>query len=190
MEEQILDEFNETPKHIDYVGLTKRFNASLLDSLIIAVFAFGLNYLMAGRGIPALAILPVVVDLLYKVVLEKEFGQTIGKKAVGITVVNENLRKISWQQSLVRNYYYVIGTVIGLIQYYYAYQYQGSEAGLSYTDSMLTQLAGPMYLNYVNYALMIGFVIDCLRMSKSEKNQTMHDTWANTYVVRESFLIK
>ena len=183
MELQILDEFKEEPSQITYVGLARRFKATLLDAVLVTAVSYAISYVTEAARLELLLVLPSIIDLLYKVVLEKEFGQTLGKKAFGMAVVGEDLRKITWQQSLVRNYYYIVSTVLVLIQYYISVQPGSQYAGIA------EALDGHVYLNYFTYACMIAFIVDCLKMANDTRNQTMHDKWANTFVVRETFFI-
>jgi len=180
MEDEIIDEFKELPKNVVYVSFMRRVGASILDSIVIGPITFAMTYFAGGQQLTGLLIVPPVISLLYKVVLEKEFGQTLGKKVVGIAVVNEDLQKISLAQSLIRNYYYVITMVLSIIGDYALAENNSNIPFSGYGDT----------INYITYAITLGWFIDCIMMSSEAKNQTLHDKWANTYVVKDTFLIK
>jgi uncharacterized RDD family membrane protein YckC len=96
-----------------YRGVGIRFVAVLIDSVILGI-VFGIlsavsgGVDMAGGGATAKlnggpAFLFYVLALAYYVVLEKSWGATLGKKAVGIRVVQEDGSPITWGQSVLRN---------------------------------------------------------------------------------------
>ena len=187
MEEKILDAFQEElPAEVEYVSLIRRFNATIFDSILSAAITYGTTYFIPGlwNSLSVTMLFPVM-DLTYKVVGEKVFGQTLGKKAANIAVTTEDLHLISWQQAFVRNYYYAIVMVLGLVQSYIFYQVQQGQTVLGFAD-----MQEVMTLTYINYVLAAWFVIDCFMMAREVKNQTLHDKWAKTVVVRESFLRK
>lgn len=69
------------------------------------------------EGVPAF--LWYVAFFVYYIVLEAQFGQTIGKKAVGIKVVTETGDPIDYRASLIRNvlrlvdglFFYLVGAI-------------------------------------------------------------------------------
>jgi uncharacterized RDD family membrane protein YckC len=96
-----------------YRGVGIRFVAVLIDSVILGI-VFGIlsavsgGVDMAGGGATAKlnggpALLFYVLAFAYYVVLEKSWGATLGKKAVGIRVVQEDGSPITWGQSVLRN---------------------------------------------------------------------------------------
>lgn len=176
-EEKILDAFQEElPDEVEYVSLVRRFNATMFDSLLSVGITYGTTYFVPGWWESlSVAIIFAVIDLLYKVVTEKVFGQTLGKKVSNIVVTTEDLRLISWQQAFVRNYYYVILMVLSMVQSYVFHYVQQGEAVWGFDD-----LREVIMLSYINYALAAWFIIDCLLMSREPKNQTLHDKWAKT----------
>lgn len=180
MEENIIDEFKELPKHVAYVSFLRRVGATLLDSILMGPIAFALTYFSGLQQLNYLLVLPSVISFLYKVILEKEFGQTLGKKVVGIAVVDEDLRKISLSQSLIRNYYQIITVVLTFISDYVLVGHTSTLTASNYDE----------IVNYLTYGAALGWMVDCLMMSNAPKNQTLHDKWANTYVVKDTFLIK
>ncbi len=187
MEEKILDAFQEElPDDVEYVSLIRRFNATMFDSLLSAGITYGTTYFIPEVWSSlSVTLLFAVMDLAYKVVAEKVFGQTLGKKVANIAVTTEDLHLISWQQALVRNYYYVIIMVLSMVQSYIFHQVQLGQTILGFQD-----MQEVIVLSYINYVLAVWFIIDCFMMAREVKNQTLHDKWAKTVVVRESFLRK
>jgi uncharacterized RDD family membrane protein YckC len=99
---------------MEYAGVALRFVAVLIDFavlialvLVVALFTGG-AYSTGGNGahnvgVEAEGWWPFLVFLGYYVVLEATSGRTIGKRAVGLRVVDENGDWISWGQALGRN---------------------------------------------------------------------------------------
>lgn len=61
------------------------------------------------------ALLSLVLWFIYRVLMESKFGRTIGKMALGITVVGDDGQKLTAQQSLIRNSWYLAIAVAGYI---------------------------------------------------------------------------
>lgn len=86
-----------------------RFFAILIDTIILAVVFWILALLSGGAkgstinlsGGPAL--LNLLIDFLYFIVLEAQFGATAGKMAMGIRVVRTDGSKLTWGASIARN---------------------------------------------------------------------------------------
>jgi uncharacterized RDD family membrane protein YckC len=104
----------ETPEGIQLplrvAGLTSRVLANLIDQLIIGAIMYGL---LVGGGLLALALGKavfgfVLIALLvtywfYPVVFEMAFrGQTIGKRALRLMVVQTNGAPVGWRNSVTR----------------------------------------------------------------------------------------
>ena len=100
--------------------------AVLIDLVVWAGIGFAIAY-MTGQttdagfeleGVPAL--LWFLSYFLYYIILEGQFGQTIGKMAVGIKVVSKSGEPIGYRTSLIRNvlrlvdgiFFYLIGAIM------------------------------------------------------------------------------
>lgn len=101
----------ETPEGIDLqaelAGPIVRSLAYAID-LTIRGFALGIISIVlafAGNiGIGIILLLSFILEWFYPVFFEiYNNGQTIGKKMMGLTVVNDDLTAISWGSSLIRN---------------------------------------------------------------------------------------
>jgi hypothetical protein len=67
----------------------------------------------ARVGLIALAVLTIWFN--YFVVAEWRWGQTLGKRALGITVAGEGGRAVSWNRAVVRNLLLVVDVLAGLV---------------------------------------------------------------------------
>lgn len=84
---------------IDTIVLT----VALMALFFVTVFAVGgAGEAMAGAFI-VVQLLAFVVSFGYFIVLEAMYGQTLGKKLLGIVVVTEDGEEIDWVDSVIRN---------------------------------------------------------------------------------------
>lgn len=110
---------------LEYRGVGIRFVAVVVDTVVL----FVLGYLIAAltgsttasgfsmQGAPAMVWF--LVGLAYFVVLEAEYGQTVGKRLTGIEVRTDAGESLDYQASLVRNvlravdglFFYLVGAV-------------------------------------------------------------------------------
>lgn len=104
----------------DRKGVGIRAVATIIDGIILMVLGFlvamgtgsttGTGF--ALQGLPAM--LWFAVGLAYYVVLEAEYGQTVGKRLVGIEVIGEDGGPIDYETSVLRN---VLRIVDGFMLY-------------------------------------------------------------------------
>lgn len=101
----------ETPEgidlHAEIAGPVPRILAYSIDILIrfsmLAIISIPL-FMASKTGMGVFLILTFLAEWFYPVLFEVlRGGQTPGKKAMGLTVVNDDLTPISWGTSIVRN---------------------------------------------------------------------------------------
>jgi len=112
-----------------YQGVGIRFAAQLIDGVVLVVLFWGLGYIIGGAtgnltedgfqmtGGPALLLISLdsMLWLVYFILAEGlGNGQSLGKKLVGIRVVNPGGGRISFNQAIIRN---VLRMVDGLACY-------------------------------------------------------------------------
>ena len=126
-----------------YAGAGKRLGALLIDQLVYLVVGAILIMILAGDdisrwsdqlnayidagdanapvpeletgGIMLASIIGLVFWFAYRAGMESTKGQTLGKMALGIKVVNADGQPISFTNSLLRNSWYMVVTVFGNI---------------------------------------------------------------------------
>jgi uncharacterized RDD family membrane protein YckC len=98
-----------------HAGLLKRFLALVIDSILLfivqfgLIFAFGFTLLdffeadYSSTDYLAYQASSVAIVIGYFVMMEGVKQQTIGKMALGITVVTEDFQPITMRESLIRN---------------------------------------------------------------------------------------
>lgn len=94
---------------MEAVGVGRRAVAILIDSVLLFIVGYAIAY-ATGRttsegfniqGGPAFLWLAIV--LAYYIVMEKMWGATLGKRAMGLKVVKQGGEPLDWQGSIVRN---------------------------------------------------------------------------------------
>lgn len=124
-----------TPEYVEFnfvlAGLVSRFLALFLDTIISSVFTMMLLFalsiadlLLKGFGSAMAFVAWFLVDWGYMILFEMLWsGQTIGKRALGLRVVQESGVRVGAQQSLLRNLlrpidkfplFYVVGGLAAL----------------------------------------------------------------------------
>ncbi|MFC4768159.1 RDD family protein [Effusibacillus consociatus] len=98
-----------------YAGFWIRFGANFLDFLVLTGFTI-LVYVLLDVDFmnPPLGVELTLnlINVLYFVGLTALYGQTLGKMAVGIRVIKQDGRKVSWGTALLRE---IIGKLVSAI---------------------------------------------------------------------------
>lgn len=145
-----------------YPGPGVRLGALLIDfvavwivTLIISVIFvdFGSGTISIGAQI-VLQLVSLVIWLAYRVGMEVATGASLGKMALGLKVVDASGAPLSAQDSLMRNLWYVVSAVLGMIPFI------------------------GWLLNIAVY-IAVGVTI-----SNNQFNQSFSDKWGKAYVVR------
>jgi uncharacterized RDD family membrane protein YckC len=97
-----------------YQGVPIRFVAVLIDAVIIAIIAGILSIPLQTRLLGAVSLL---IFLLYYILLEGAYGQTVGKMAVKIKVVREDGTKIDYTDAVVRTFLRIIDAIPFVVPY-------------------------------------------------------------------------
>jgi membrane protease YdiL (CAAX protease family)/uncharacterized RDD family membrane protein YckC len=110
-----------------YAGLLRRLGAAAIDVLIAyIVLSIAVNVIVPGwagddatshqTATAAVIVLAVLTAWFnYFVVAEWRWGQTLGKRALRITVVDESGGSLSWNRALLRNLLLIVDVVAGLV---------------------------------------------------------------------------
>ena len=100
----------ETPEGVELdlrlAGPLVRACAWAIDAGIRGVLYLAIGYLFSifgGVGLSLMLISFFLLEWFYPVVFELRSGQTPGKKALGIQVVNDNGTPVNWSASVLRN---------------------------------------------------------------------------------------
>ena len=111
---------------MEAVGVGRRAVAIIIDTILLMIVGWIIAKFTGGatsegfevKGAPAGLLL--LIALAYYIVMEVQWGGTLGKLAVRLTVVKENGEKLDWQASIVRNvlriidgfFFYLVGAIV------------------------------------------------------------------------------
>lgn len=186
LDNDTLDGLVMTPTR--YANFGPRLLAAFLDALFTIPLFLVISYYSLMHPDFTMYLVFVILAVLYKPVMEKMFGATLGKMVTKLRVVNEAGDKISWGQATMRYLPWAIGTLAGVYLVYEMFQVPGytdidglADYGLfvtKYSEDNDTTLN-----SIVQSATIIIPLVSALVMLGSKKRQAAHDTLAETYVV-------
>src|SRR5699024_6084389 len=120
-----MTESNNSMSTLEYRGNGIRAVAVIIDIIVLFVIGYLIAILTGSttatgfslQGGPAF--LWFIVSFAYYIILEGRFGQTVGKKVVGVKVVTESGSPIDYRAALIRNilriidglFFYLIGAI-------------------------------------------------------------------------------
>ena len=114
------------------------------------------------------------LPFVYSVYFHNKSGQTIGKRLVGVKVIDiDDINKISFYQAILRECIYLIAAVVGL----------------SYTLFLTTQTDKPnfvidAYVDFLNFPIYLWPLLELVTMLTNYKRRSINDLLAKTVVVR------
>jgi uncharacterized RDD family membrane protein YckC len=161
-----------------YRTTVRRFWAGLVDGLVFLPLSL-INPVVWNANLPVSWLLTWMLFsnsafLLYSVLMHGFYGQTLGKMALGIKVLDVSESPISMQQAFLRDSVYIVFNVITQIIWIY-----------------LTLHGDPTYLETVNTietivgtAARIWFLAEILSCLTNKKRRAIHDFIAGTVVVK------
>lgn len=161
---------------VQYAGFWHRAYAALLDSIVV-LFPISIleeEFLILEREHFLYWLIVTMIYLVYKVVAEYKFGQTLGKKWAGIKVVNKSNDHISFTQSLIR---YSIYLPIYLAKLVILFVDPVAIFGTSDTF--------PMNNDGLNFMFIVLILIAVLFVSFTKYKQGLHDLIVKTYVIEK-----
>lgn len=162
-----------------YKTLSKRFWANVLDGLIFLPFGFFDEWILSEEfWLPVqLSWLVISYQLgwLYSVLMHFYRGQTIGKMATGIKVLDLTESQITLKQAFLREVVVIVICAVALpVELYLTLSGVGRDARVF--DSFFT-VFGLLVLGWF-----LAEIISCLT---NEKRRAIHDYIAGTVVVRK-----
>ncbi|HEX8236682.1 MAG TPA: RDD family protein [Abditibacteriaceae bacterium] len=171
-----------------YAGFWPRFCAGFIDFLVFLPFLIANLWL--GSLSKTLAILFVVPTSIfyvaYEVYFHGRFGQTLGKRAVGIRVVTQEGTPISWNQALVRSSVSIVFSLLtmaaSLIAYLHFPYAQYNALGWWQRQTKLADFF-PSWGHTVSTASSIWSWSEVLVVLFNKKKRALHDFMAGTVVI-------
>lgn len=185
MEEQnLLNDFEE-PKYL-FVGFWSRFGARFIDGIILAIASWLLNAIGESVGsLPLIAVL-TFIPFFYHPFMEYKFGASLGKMSLGIKVVNYEFQKLTINNVLLRNIFFLaieLFSVAMTLLTYNAFQAIGEEGGFrSMADIFTPEVTSYMWFAF---AVFLFYSAEAIVLANDEKYRSIHDRTGKTYVVKK-----
>jgi uncharacterized RDD family membrane protein YckC len=169
-----------------YATFAPRFWSSFADSLVLWPIGFVATALIMADVPRVLAVLLLAVEnlawLLYTVVMHARYGQTVGKMATKVRVVDFATEgQISWRQAWLREGI-PIALSLGLVGYEMFAILAGDIAPADVVSGK--SLAASKLFWILTTVPVLWFVAEVLTMLTNDKRRALHDFIAGTVVVR------
>jgi len=187
---EILDDENirksYSPKNVRFASFWVRVGANILDSFVLLPLLFlGIYNMMTWKNLPLYIILQLAA-LIYKPLMEAEYGATLGKMATKIKVVTTDYQDINFSQSLNRYVFYFANSFMGLISGFMLFM---EEDFISLSDFYaIAELQAKTGTPEIDQFLALLVFVSCIFCAADPLKQTLHDKIAKTYVVNEEDL--
>lgn len=174
---------------IKYATFGDRFAAYILDTLIVGLPTFALNW--ANFSVLKsfyLYLLLTILGMLYKPLMESRYQATVGKMMMNLKVTDKNFNPIDFEKSLLRSIIYLLPTFAYIPASYLAFQdaslmqidnYWGFSQAISNTFPALQILN--CFLSIIILVDLIVFLTDDLKQGRSLK-----DRIAKTFVIKNA----
>jgi uncharacterized RDD family membrane protein YckC len=161
-----------------YATFSPRFWASIIDGVVISILSgiwIHLGTVMGGGIQTALGYIDSVQFAIYSITLHTLYGQTFGKMALDVKVVdNISEKAITLKQAFLRDCVPVISLFLLLIASIFVLTNQTDETPQWIVYSMLA-----FGLSYFLWHL-----LEIITMLFNDKNRALHDFIAGTVVIR------
>lgn len=185
MEDVVLDDLElESDKEpdLEYGGFWMRFLAMCIDFLVELPFAALLLWDQYILKTVALTFIGQAGVILYKPILEKMYGATPGKMALGLKVVSETGEPLSWRAAWVRFVPWVPNSVLAIIASVQLATHPEYFMVEGWTETLYLVSESDIE-NTINWLWMIFLVILSISVAIDDQKRGLHDRWAKTMVV-------
>lgn len=166
---------------VRYSTFWQRFFASLIDGLILSPLSIIDSYFDNWNSVVIITT-AFLVGVIYKPFLEMRYGATLGKKALGLRVVNENYEKAGPKHIILRNIFDISQRVVLLI----------SSLGTlgAVRDNSLSSFGEdansgfPIGAGALTILISLVIIIDSIFLIADPRRRALHDRIGKTYVIQ------
>jgi uncharacterized RDD family membrane protein YckC len=165
-----------------YYTATRRFWAGVVDGFVLLPLQWLDSWVLGANRPAAILIAWMMFSFpaywLYSVLMHGFYGQTLGKKALGIKVLDVSESPISMRQAFLRDsIYIVINTIALMISISLVLSGRPRD---SKTISMADMILG--------MGALLWFVAEILTCLMNQKRRAVHDFIAGTVVVKTEYI--
>lgn len=185
MHNDILDfnaEDQPTERYVEYASFWSRVGASILDTLIfIPLIALSLYNSLSLKSLLLFLVISLI-SLLYKTVFEYVYSASLGKMALKLKVIGEEGAKISLQQAIIRNIFFILVGVLSFLSGLYLFMQPDFEKIRSFLAFSAAQEESPYAL--ITQVMNLILLVSCVFVAFRDNRQALHDSMAGTYVIK------
>lgn len=172
-----LSNFSSTDR---YKTGSNRFFAGIIDGFIFLPYNWFNDWFSSSLSTPlsiaAWTAFSIQIYWLYSVFMHASYGQTFGKMAMGVHVVDQSeTRGITLKQALIRD---SIPIAINLVS--------ATIFVVQTLSSTLTQATSENIYTAVSLAALSWFLLEIITMFTNKKRRALHDFMAGTVVIIRS----
>jgi uncharacterized RDD family membrane protein YckC len=171
-----------------YADIGRRIGAFFIDiAVLLPIIGLSFYNFITLKNLP-LFLLVSLLSILYKPLLEYYYGATVGKMALKLKVVNKQNEGIELGQSFIRSLPGYLGSLLMLPVQYAMFSDSGfmdADTFMSFSVYSTEFNKNYAYMNFIGPIQTIFFIIDLIVATQNNKNQSIHDMMANTYVIDE-----
>jgi uncharacterized RDD family membrane protein YckC len=162
-----------------YNTFLERFAAGIVDGLVFLPLTLGYTFIQSHTNTAMHIIWLIICALarpLYTICMHGKYGQTLGKMATGVVLVNASeTRTAKYEEAFWREVPVLIMLIFFIIlQVYYT---------LTPANSVSTTFFA-LY-NFLSYSQLIWFLIEIVTMMLNSRRRALHDYIANTVVIQK-----
>ena len=168
-----------------YQNFSQRVGAAFIDGLLFVPVLIADYYLLS----PSLSVTILCmwiaftysIFLTYSVLSHAYFGQTIGKRLMGIQVRDVSEERLpTLRQAVLRDIGYIVPTLVLIVYLEYLVVTGG------YSEYLQAAWDGtePQAIRFLDVAGMLWFAVEVVSMATNSKQRALHDFIAGTVVIR------
>ena len=164
--------------NIKYRTGLKRTGAAIVDGIVFMPFLLIDQWLLNKKDTNQMiinwTILFAFLPIFYSIFCHYKFGQTIGKWATGVKVLDiSETKMLTLKQSIFRDSFYLAVEMIGLV-YFLLLLFQTDKAGVLIND----------YRNFANQPILWWTLLELITMMTNNNKRAVHDFIAKSVVIR------
>ncbi len=182
---ELLDDLDhpENPQNVRFAGFWVRVGASMIDFFIVLpIVGLGVFNALQYKSL-TLALILIVLQSIYKPLMEFKYGATVGKMATKLKVVSYNFKEITLNQSILRNGFYLLGFFTSLVTNFTLFS---NPEFLEITDMIkLSEWQAQQDTDYMSLASSMLLTFSIMFVPADLRKQGLHDKIAQTFCIHK-----